>query len=171
MHSNLEEAKNYLKKKLDNKSIYLLGGGKSANDLLKSNDIHPKQVLNIDPFISEEDIDRNNKGVYRSISQRADSDSLIEEINSNKLELADEIWASFSVPFYNQSKEEIDNLFNNIKNLLKESGNCRITPLSTQNKEASEAVLNNLKDITSSKDYNIHLQGETLVIHKLSQEN
>jgi len=171
VHSNSPEVKEYLKNKLDGKVIYLLGGGKSANDLLQDTQINPGQIINIDPFILEEAIERNKKGLYKSIPERADSKKLMEEIDSKKIELADEIWASYSVPFYNESEEEINNLFGNIKGLLKEDGNCRITPISTQNEQASRAMLNNLKQIVDSKKYNIHLHENTLIIHKLEQKN
>jgi len=70
------------------------------------------------------------------------------------------------VPFYNESVEEIDNLISNIKGLLKEGGNCRITPISTQNEKAKQAMLYNLKQIVDSKEYNIHANKDTLIIHK-----
>lgn len=171
VHSKSPEAIEYLKNKLDGKVIYLLGGGKSANDLLHDTQINPKQVVNIDPFISEEDIERNKKGFYRSIPERADSKNLMEEVNSKKIELADEIWASYSVPFYNESQEEIDNLISNIKGLLKEGGSCRITPISTQNEQAKQAIMNNLKQIVDSKEYNIHVDENTLIIHKLKKKD
>lgn len=171
VHSKSPEAIEYLKNKLDGKVIYLLGGGKSANDLLHDTQINPKQVVNIDPFISEEDIERNKKGFYKSIPERADSKNLMEEVNSKKIELADEIWASYSVPFYNESQEEIDNLISNIKGLLKEGGNCRITPISTQNEQAKQAIMNNLKQVVDSKEYNIHADENTLIIHKLKKKD
>lgn len=171
VHSDLPEAREYLKSKLDGKVIYLLGGGKSASDLLQDAQIKPKQVVNIDPFISEEDIERNKNGLYRSISERADSNNLIKEVEKNKIELADEIWASYSVPYYNDSVEEINNLFYNIKGLLKEGGNFRITPIATQNEQAKQAMLNNLKSIVNSKEYNIHLYENTLIVHKLENQD
>lgn len=171
VHSNSPEAREYLKNKLDGKVIYLLGGGRSANDLLQDTQINPRQIVNIDPFISEEDIERNKKGLYESISERADSKNLMEEIDSKKIELADEIWASYSVPFYNESAGEIDNLFSNIKRLLKEGGNCRITPISTQNEQAKQAMLYNLKQVVDSKEYNIHADKDTLIIHKLEKKD
>ena len=167
----MPEAREYLKNKLDGKVIYLLGGGKSANDLLQDNQINPKKVVNIDPFISKEDIERNKKGFYRSISERADGKNLIKEVNSKNIELADEIWASYSVPFYNESAEEIDNLISNIKGLLKEGGNCRITPISTQNEQAKQAMMYNLKQIVDSKEYNIYADENTLIIHKLEKKD
>lgn len=171
VHSNSAEAREYLKKKLDGKVIYLLGGGKSADDLLQDAQINPKQIVNIDPFISEESVERNQKGLYKSIPERADSQELISEINSNNIELADEIWASYSVPYYNESVEEINNLFGNIKGLLREGGNCRITPVATQNEQANQEMLNNLKSIVDSKKYNIHLYENTLVVHKLENKD
>ena len=171
VHSKSPEAIEYLKNKLDGKVIYLLGGGKSANDLLQDTQINPKQVVNIDPFISKENIERNKKGFYRSITERADSKNLMEEVNSKKIELADEIWASYSVPYYNESQEEIDNLISNIKGLLKEGGNCRITPISTQNEQAKQAIMNNLKQVIDSKEYNIHADKNTLIIHKLKKKD
>lgn len=138
---------------------------------MQDTQINPKQVVNIDPFISEENIERNKKGFYRSITERADSKNLMEEVNSKKIELADEIWASYSVPYYNESQEEIDNLISNIKGLLKEGGNCRITPISTQNEQAKQAIMNNLKQVIDSKEYNIHADKNTLIIHKLKKKD
>ena len=95
----------------------------------------------------------------------------MHEINNNSLGLADEIWASYSVPYYNEKPEEINNLFDNIKGLLKEGGNCRITPISTQNEQSNQALLDNLKAIVNSKEYNIHLLKNTLIIHKLEKKD
>jgi hypothetical protein len=166
-----EESKEYLKKKLNNKKICLLGGGKSVQDLSKSDFIKPKEIINIDPFVDEESIDRNINNNYKSFNLRADDENLLEKLKDEKIEQFDEIWASFSVPFYNTKKEEIDNLFKNIDSLLAENGNCRIVPLSTQNEECILEIKNKLNEMNESKKYNFHLAGGTLIIHKLVDES
>jgi hypothetical protein len=76
--------------------------------------------VNIDPFVDAENIDKNTKNIYRSVNTKADDPLLESILQKDGLEKADEIWASFSVPFYNKTPKEIQNLFTNIDLLLKE---------------------------------------------------
>lgn len=168
---NSNEAKEYLKKKLDDKRICLLGGGKSMQDLLESDFIKPKEVINIDPFLDSEEISRNINKNYKSLDVKADDSLLIEKIEESSSESKfDEIWASYSVPFYNTKVNQIDNLFNNIDNMLLQGGNCRITPLCAQNEECISRIMDKLKEMNESKEYNFDLLGDTLLIHKIKAE-
>jgi len=167
---NSPEAKEYLKRKLDNKKICLLGGGKSMQDLIESDLVKPEIVVNIDPFLDKEGINRNTNNNYRSLEVKADDPDLPDRLNKEGLSMFDEIWASYSVPFYNTNKEQIDNLFNNIDKILSEGGNCRITPLDTQNKECVAEINRKLKEMNDMDKYNFYLLDDTLIIHKLKTE-
>ena len=52
-----------------------------------------------------------------------------EEIKNLKIEKADEIWATWSVPMYLETAKDIENLFENIDYLLALNGVLRIHPL------------------------------------------
>ena len=167
---NGDEAKEYLKKKLDNKRICLLGGGKSMQDLVQSDLIHPELIVNVDPFLDEENIDRNIHKNYKSVGIKADDPLLSKKIGEDGIPAQfDEIWASYSVPFYNTNTEEIDNLFKNIDKMLAEGGNCRITPLDAQNQECANMIYRKLEDLNRLGIYNFDLLDSTIVIHKIKR--
>lgn len=168
---NSNEAKEYLRNKLNDKRICLLGGGKSMQDLLESDFIKPKEIINIDPFLDSEEINRNVNKNYKSLDLKADDALLVRKIEENSKEgKFDEIWASYSVPFYNTNVAQIDNLFNNIDSMLLQGGNCRITPLCAQNEECISKIMDKLKEMNESKEYNFDLLGDTLLIHKIKTE-
>lgn len=167
---NSSEAKQYLKRKLDNKKICLLGGGKSMQDLIESDLVKPEIIVNVDPFLDKEEISKNIKNNYRSLEMRANDPDLADILKKEGLDTFDEIWASYSVPFYNTTKEQIDNLFNNIDKILSEGGNCRITPLNTQNEECVAEINRKLKEMNDAEKYNFYLLDDTLIIHKLKTE-
>ncbi len=167
---NSPEAKEYLKRKLDNKKICLLGGGKSMQDLIESDLVNPEIVVNVDPFLDKEEINKNIKNNYRSLEIRANDPGLSDVLSKEGLDTFDEIWASYSVPFYNTTKEQIDNLFDNIDKILSEGGNCRITPLNTQNEECVVEINIKLKEMNDKGKYNFYLLDDTLIIHKLKTE-
>lgn len=164
---NSPEAIKYLKQQLDNKKIGLLGGGESIQDLLDSNDIKPEKVVNIDPYLISEDIDRNTAENYQSLPFKADDPNLRDKLAEEKIDKFDEIWASYSVPFYSQAPEEIDTLFDNATKMLNQEGNLRITPLNLQNEKCKQAMLKKLSALAESGQFNFHLTGEALIIHKL----
>lgn len=167
---NSAEAKEYIKRKLDNKKICLLGGGKSMQDLIESDLIKPEIIVNVDPFLDKEEINRNINNNYRSLEVKADDPDLPDRLNKEGLSMFDEIWASYSVPFYNTTKEQIGNLFNNIDKILSEGGNCRITPLDTQNQECVAEIIKKLEEMNHMDKYNFDLLDDTLIIHKLKTE-
>ncbi len=166
---NSVEVEKYFKLKLDNKNICLLGGGQSCQDLVKSNLVKPKAIINIDPYIAQENIDRSSAGSYTSFNLKADDPSLEDHLKEIGISKFDEIWASYSVPFYNKNPKEIMNLFSNIKSLLSENGNCRITPLSIQ-EGCKEVFLDEIKKIKDSGEFNIHLMDDALIIHRIKKE-
>ncbi len=90
-------------------------------------------------------------------------------MKSQNIDEFDEIWASFSVPYYNITTDEIDGLFDNIDRLLKEGGNCRITPLSVQNNECNDELLKILTKLNNTSKFNFVVFGNTLLIHKLKK--
>lgn len=160
-------AKDYFAKQLNDKRICLLGGGESAQDLVESQEVRPSKIVNIDPYLESENIDRGLNNKYQSLPIKADDPALLEKLGNEGNDKFDEVWASYSVPFYNKTPEEIKNLFGNIQNLLAENGNCRITPLTAQNQECIDAMLGELAQIKDSKKFNLHLMHDTLIIHKL----
>ncbi len=164
---NSPEAKEYLKRKLSDKRICLLGGGKSMQDLIESDLIKPEIIVNVDPFLDKEEINKNINNNYRSLEVKADDPDLPGRLSREGLNKFDEIWASYSVPFYNTTKEQIDNLFNNIDQMLSEGGNCRITPLDTQNEECVFEINKKLAEMNIMDKYNFDLLDDTLIIHKL----
>lgn len=167
---NSPEAKEYLKIKLDNKRICLLGGGKSMQDLIESDLVKPEIIVNVDPFLDKEEINRNRKNNYRSLEVKADDPNLSNILNKEGINTFDEIWASYSVPFYNTTKEQINNLFDNIDKILSEGGNCRITPLDTQNQECVAEIYKKIEEMNGTDRYNFDLLDDTLIIHKLRIE-
>ena len=169
------EADAYLARKLEGKRIVLLGGGNSLDDLLHAKDIHPAEVVNVDPFITQEKLERNDGTPYRSVPFRAEDPGLVEALRSEGVGEADEVWSSYSVPYYLDSAEDIAGLFANVRGLLAEDGSARITPLKLQSVEgnqeqfesASEQILAEVSSLLDDAGYNAYVVGETLVIEKL----
>lgn len=165
--------KEYYKKLLDNKNILLLGGGNSIEDLLKDPDIKPNKVINIDPFLKYENFDKNPQENYYNLDKKADDPTLTEFFKEQNIK-ADEIWASYSVPLYLKTPEEISNLFNNIKNNLAEQGTCRIYPLATtfgENKTEMDKMMKSiLKDMVDKEEFNVEKTGDLLMITRIKKE-
>ena len=175
---NTNEGKEYLHNQIDNKTIFLFGGGDSIKDLLKSKEFKPKEVVNFDPFIKEEAIDKNSNGIYKSLMISA-SDKKIREMQEKKeIPKADEVWATYSVPFYLDSSEDIKELITNMSSVLGEGGNARISPIAVQSSEKDgenfekrkEALLGSIKNLLGNSDYNVSVFNDTLKIHKIKKE-
>lgn len=170
----------YFKKVLDNKNILMLGGGDSIKDLLKNPDIKPNKVINADPFLNKETFDKNPQGNYYNLDKKADDPSLSEYFKEQNIK-ADEIWASYSVPLYLKTPEELSGLFDNIQNILNEGGKCRIYPLDCGYTEQLPKMNTELTKIigkmTNSGNFKIEifpivdrangLQKQTMIITKL----
>ncbi len=175
------EAIEYLKGLVKNKVVYLLGGGNSVQDILHSEDLAPKQVVNIDPFIEVEPMSKGKNNNYISIGTNAeDPVSVRNELKKHQIEQADEIWASYSVPYYLSTPEEIAGLFDTIKQSLAENGIARITPIAMQGNDkelfekSKEEFMNQIQSLLSSPEYNVYVTsstaGSTLFIEKLPQK-
>jgi hypothetical protein len=176
---NTEEGKDYLHSQLDDKTIFLFGGGDSIKDLLKSEEFKPKKVINFDPYLKEETFDKNPNGIYESQMISASDKKIREMTENNELPKADEVWATYSVPFYLDSPEDIKELIENMTSVLNEGGNARISPIAVQNIEKDDenfetrkqALLDSLKTLLDSPDYNVTVFNDTLKIHKIKKES
>lgn len=157
-----------------------IGGSDSIKDLLSSELFHPKEVINIDPYIKSETVAKNVHKNYHSVSESASDVHLIDEIISGEIPKADEIWATVSVPFYLTESEDIKNLFSNISVMLNSGGTARIYPIALQynatDKDSYEsrkrAFLNSINILMMKNDLNIKVienidDAFTLIIQKV----
>lgn len=174
---NTIEGKEYLHHKIDDKTIFLFGGGDSIKDLLKSEEFKPRRVINFDPFVKEESIDKNPNNIYESQTISASDKKIREMVDSNKISRADEVWATYSVPFYLDKSEEIKELLINMASVLNEGGNARISPIDVQSREKDgesletrkRALIDSIKNLLDSSDYNVSVFNNTLKIHKIKK--
>lgn len=172
------EGKDYSHQLLDNKSIFLFGGGDSIRDLLTSDEYRPKSVINFDPYLKSESVEKNKNKIYRSEAISAADPAISEKVKTAEIPKADEIWATYSVPFYLDTPDEIKSLIKNITHSLDEGGNARISPISLQNSETEnvnfemrkKALQESLKEITDSGDFNLTTFGDTIKIHKIKKQ-
>jgi len=135
-------ATEYITSKIKGKDILNIGGKNMTKDLLTKGDIMPKSFVNIDPYIDSEDIDMNSKDVYRSVGVSAVDADIGTKLSESEVPTEyDEIWASFSVPVYLSSTQEISRLFKNIRHLLKVKGVARMFPLSLAVQEDSDMIV------------------------------
>ena len=170
-----EEGRKYVHEIIDEKVIFLFGGGDSIKDLLVSEEYHPEKVINFDPFVKSETIDKNKNGIYESLSISASDENITSMVEKNELPKADEVWATYSVPFYLDSPKEIESLINNMSSVLKEGGNARISPISVQNdgdlfEERKQVLVSSIQDLIKSDDFNVSIFGNTLKIHRIKKE-
>lgn len=172
------EGKEYLHHKVDDKTIFLFGGGDSIKDLLKSEEFKPNKVINFDPFVKAESIDKNPNGIYESQTISASDKKIREMIDSGEISRADEVWATYSVPFYLDKSEEIKELITNMTSSLNEGGNARIYPIALQSAEKDgenfetrkQALVESVKSLLDSPDYNVSVFNDTLKIHKINKK-
>lgn len=171
------ESREYLAEKINDKTIYLLGGGDSIKDLIASDDFHPKHVVNFDPYITSEPIEKFDKGIYQSIPVPVqNSEEVKEEIKKQGLPKADEMWASFSVPYYLATGPEIKGMFKTIRESLAENGTARIVPLRIQDEDpifhkgSVDEFMNQVQELADSPEFNVYSTGETMFIERLSSE-
>lgn len=174
--ANTPEGHEYLRNFVDGKRIFLFGGGDSVKDLLLSKEFHPSSVVNFDPYLKYETANKNLRGMYRSEGMSATDPAIREMAENGDLQKADEIWASYSVPYYLNTSQEIENLIDNIVSALADGGNARICPVSVQTKEGEDnfesrkkALLDAVEKITHRDDINITVFGATLKIHKVKK--
>ncbi len=154
---NTEATRAFAKEILDDKTILLLGGGKARlKEEMEQNNILAKEVLNVDPFVSE-----TETGADTIIPLSATDENLPDIIRERGIESVDEIWAEYSVPAYLENSDEIKNLFKNIDILLAPDGYARIWPAEVKHGENVEvnarkkALLESLNKLVASGKYEI----------------
>lgn len=172
---NTEATREFVRKTLDDKKIVLLGGGRSQLGLeLRENNIAPREIVNVDPFVENPEA-----GADQVIPLSATAENFSEEMSARGVENADEIWAEYSVPAYLEDPAEISQLFKNIDALLAEGGSARIWPLEVGGSgddsaklERKNALVKSLKELNKTNKYDIALneapgRGGCLTLNKL----
>lgn len=124
-----EAGARYVAGAVDGKRIAMIGGGKSAQDFLEDRRFSPEKVVNIDPFLSREEVARAVKGNYRSVPLDALDPKLPEKLQAEGEGSFDEIWCAHSLPHYIDAPENFEPFFENVLAILAVGGTCRIAPL------------------------------------------
>lgn len=174
---NTTEGREYVHRLIDGKTIFLFGGGDSVVDLLKDERLRPKKVINFDPFLKEESFDKNPNDIYESMTISATDEKVRQMVNNTSLPKADEVWATYSVPFYVDSSDEIRSLIKNMATILEDGGNARISPITVQEdvrgdetfESRKQALLTSIDELINSPDYNVSMFNDTLIIHKIKK--
>lgn len=172
---NTEATRAFAKKILDDKTIVLLGGGRSQlKKELQGNNIFPKEIVNVDPFV-----ENPAEGSDPIIPLSASDENFIEKMKDNGITKADEILAEYSVPAYLEDPREIRQLFQNIDELLAEGGSARIWPIQINGKGENEdqvkrknELINSLANINATKKYELisykSAGRDGIILHKLA---
>ncbi|MDP2669250.1 MAG: hypothetical protein Q8P07_05460 [bacterium] len=172
---NTQATRAFAKKTLDDKTIVLLGGGRSQlKKELAKNNIVPREIVNVDPFVENVE-----EGADTVIPVSASDDSFIDKMSKEGVVKADEIWAEYSVPAYLEDPKEIQLLIQNIDALLVEGGSARIWPLEIGGRGEDEdrtarkdALINSIKNIYATDKYEITLYKAAgrpgIILHKLA---
>ena len=154
---NTEATRAFAKEILDDKTVVLLGGGKARlKEEMEQGGIRPKEVLNIDPFVSEVE-----PGADTVISASATDERLPDILRERGIEKVDEIWAEYSVPAYLDNPDDIKRLFKNIDTLLTENGSARIWPTmlregtDAENETRKAALTEALNELNTTGKYEI----------------
>lgn len=171
---NEDESKLYVDERcIEGKNIWLLGGGDSVQDLLKDDSVHPASVVNIDPYIGRETLDKNPNGTYRSENIDACDFEGVEKMRTERdIPLADEMWALYSVPVYLETPKQIEGLFKTITQNLAPGGVCRISPLELQGvnfESCKKALIEQVRIIADSANFNAYVVRDTLIIERLPE--
>ncbi len=172
---NTKATREFAKKILDNKTIVLLGGGRSQlKQEFKEHDIIPRDIINVDPFV-----DNIEEAADPVILINAADKNFIEKMHLQGIDGADEIWAEFSVPAYLDDPEEIKQLMQNIDLLLVPGGTARIWPIKVSGEGENldqiarkNALMDSIKDIIKTNKYEFILYESAghsgLIFHKLA---
>lgn len=114
---------------INGKYILVVGGGTSMDDLLSDGRFSPALLLNVDPFLYEEKPARGATGYYRSLPLDAASPDFLQGLQAEGHDTFDEIWASWSVPHYCKTPDQVMQYFANMFKALKPGGSLRIYPI------------------------------------------
>jgi hypothetical protein len=191
-------AQMYFKRLLDNKTVLMLGGGDSAKDFIAgigSDDdtvVFPRKIINVDlsfEGLRPEPLIQNSieSGLYiRAVAHAENPSEIREVLDSEGLEIGvDEIWASFSVPYYLDSSSQIKGLFQTIRESLSEGGIARLSPIAFQAPseqfmqgftaidETKATLIDEIQALSENPDFNVYSfpagGGDTLVIKRLKK--
>ena len=173
------EAQEYLHSIIDNKNIYFFGGGSSALDLIENLEYKPKNIVNLDPYVKSETVDKNTSGAYISLPVSIASPDLNNQLAKEGLPQADQILSLFTAPYYLNSSKEILDLMKNINLLLAPGGEAHIYPVSVSGTENNDdnfltrknALLDGVRELMNSSELNISFANGGLHIHKLKKES
>lgn len=171
---NTEATRKLAGEMLHNKTVVLLGGGRSElRGELQAQGIEPAQLVNVDPFVENVE-----PGADPVIPISASSSAFAETLAAQGITRADEIWAEYSVPAYLDDPVEIQQLIYNIDALLAPEGTARIWPIEVDGKgedvdraTRAEALVKSIEHIVTGQRYEITLYSaagrEGLLLHKL----
>lgn len=124
-----EKAQEYLKSKINGKKIVLFGGGSSIQDLVYDDEnFQPEMIVNVDPHEIFVHGDTSTPNPYARVKALAEDVDIQSKLKEYDCEQVDEIWASFSVPYYIRDPDKIRQMFENAKSLLAPGGTLRIYP-------------------------------------------
>ncbi len=180
--TEIPEVKAYLEKFLNNKTIFLFGGGNSIQDIMASTTISPKEIINFDPFSQQDPVNDNSLGIYSRVDLSAADPKIIQLVNNGEVPKADELWATFSVPYYLVEPKEISENINITKVCLSENGNARIYPLQLQRSDLpqdssrsncspfqarKDILMEALSELAHDPNFNISFFEGCLKIHKI----
>jgi hypothetical protein len=127
----IEGAEKYITESIKDKRILLFGGGNSCGDLIYNNkDFKPQVIINVDPYRIRTEEQTETPNPYIRIDTTAEDPNLEDKLESVGFPQVDEIWASYSVPYYSNKPEDIRGMFENAKKLLAPGGMLRIYPFS-----------------------------------------
>ena len=179
--TDLPEIKNYLEKFINDKTIFLFGGGNSLADITDSPKIHPKEIINFEPFSQQNPVHDNAISIYSKVDLSAADPKIIEMVNLGELPKANEIWSTFSTPYYLLEPNEISENIRINQACLSENGNARIYPLQLQRSDLplgsafsgnpfearKDILMEALKSVSKNPDFNISFFEGCLKIHKI----
>jgi len=114
---------------LDGKNILAIGGGRSLEDLTTSSEFRPASLLNVDPYLPDENPGRNEAGYYRSTALDPTKKDFLAGLQKEGGNMFEEIWSTYSVPHYCKNPEEIAVFFQNMYETLAPGGKLRIFPI------------------------------------------
>lgn len=150
----------YLKNRLDGKRILNIGGGGSLEDVLTQisdvgpGSISPEIIVNIDPYLSRENIKLGQKKPYRSIDISGTDPNIQAKLEEGGCPKEyDEVWSLYSLPAYLFDPNEVPVFFSNIEKLLAPRGTARLHPLGIAiPSNQSEYTENNLLRMDKIRD-------------------
>lgn len=177
-----KDVQSIFEKRINDRTILVFGGGNSLYDLLTDSSFKPKALINIDPYITSESVEKNKRSLYQSISLKAEDPELKNELKKKLIDRPEEIWATYSVPCYLETVEDIHNLFKNVDEILVPGGYFRVYPLAIVNfmwdderafsgtdnySKREDAWVSAVKNLVQTGRYNLEVFNNVMHLQKL----